>query len=122
MDYSKLPEMTDAKLAEIRANMPKYLNEQTGEQQSISQAVYAEQKRHFDLKRDIEYMEYNRDVEIAGYKTGDRVSRFITSWTGCGGELLTGTVGFRKKYFVKLDKPFNGKKSAHLTKAWRTEK
>ena len=122
MDYSKIPEMTDAELVEIRANMPKYLNGQTGEQQSISQAVYAEQKRRYDLKRDVEYLEYNQDVAKAGYKIGDKVSNFVASWTGCGGERITGTVAKRKKYFVKLDLPLNGKKSAHLTKAWRSEK
>lgn len=119
MDYSK---MTGSELAEIRANMPKYLNDQTREQQSISQAVYAEQKKRYGLKKDVEYMEYNQEVTAAGYKIGDKVSNFVASWTGCGGELLTGTVGFRKKYFVKLDRPFNGKKSAHLTKTWRIEK
>ena len=114
--------MTDKELTAIRAGIPKYLNGQTGEQQSISQAVYAEQKQRYDLKREVEYLEYNREVEKAGYKIGDKVSNFVASWTGCGGELITGKVGFRKKYFVKLDRPFNGKKSTHLTKAWRIEK
>ena len=113
--------MTDTELVTIRVGMPKYLNDMTGKQQSISQAVYAEQKRRYDLKKEVEYLEYNQTVEKAGYKIGDKVSNFVPSWTGCGGELITGKVGFRKKYFVQLDRPLNGKKSAHLTKAWRIE-
>ncbi|MDP2218492.1 MAG: hypothetical protein Q8J68_14540 [Methanolobus sp.] len=67
-------------------------------------------------------LEYNQQVEAAGYGAGDKVSCFVASWTGCGGELITGTVAKRKKYYVALDVPFNGKKSAHLTKAWRIER
>ena len=119
MDYTK---KTDTELTAIRKSIPRYLNEMTGEQQVISQAVYAEQKQRYDKKKTLNCQSYNRRVKDAGYKVGDRVSLFTASWAGWGGELLTGKVAFRKKYFVKLDTPFNGKKSAHLTGAWKIEK
>ena len=116
MEYSK---MTDTELVTIRAGMPKYLNDMTGEQQSISQAVYAEQKNRYETAKKADCIAYNQQVEDAGYKVGDRIDTFIPSWTGCGGERLTGRVGKGKKYLVILDVPFNGIKRMHLTKAWK---
>lgn len=111
--------MTDEQLREIRAAMPKYLNDMTEDQKAISHAVYAEQKRRFDSRKDESYRDYNREVESAGYKIGDRVSYFCRSMIGFGGMEVKGTVGKHKKYYVALDVPMNGKKTAHLTKGWK---
>lgn len=114
--------MTDGELVEIRKAMPKYLNDMTLEQQSISQAVYAEQRRRYDEKKAAAFGEYNQEVEQAGYQVGDRVSYFARSMMGIGGLIVTGTVKKRKKYFVALDRncQYQGK-TAHLTKAWIRE-
>ena len=58
-------------------------------------------------------------MEKAGYKVGDKVSYFARSMIGFGGITVTGKIGKRKKYYVTLDRPFNGKKTAHLTNAWK---
>ncbi len=119
MDYATIPNMTDAELKAIRAGIPKYLNDCTPEQQSISQAIYSEQKKRYDLRQATETAGYNAEVEKAGYKIGDKVSYFARSMIGFGGILITGIVGKRKKYFVKLDQTFDGKKTAHLTNQWK---
>jgi hypothetical protein len=110
---------SDAELKEIRQVMPKYLNDMTEDQKAISQAVYAEQKKRYDLKKEADTAGYNREVEKAGYKVGDKVSFFARAFIGFGGFTITGTVAKRKRYFVKLDRPFDGKKSANLTNQWR---
>jgi len=119
MDYST---MTDAELDNIRKSMPKYLNAMTPEQQVITQAVYSEQKKRYDERRTADYEQYNSQVEAAGIKVGDKVSYFAVSMLGFGGIEIAGKVAKRKKYYVKLDAEVNGKKTAHLTKAWRIEK
>jgi hypothetical protein len=119
MIYGKYQGFTDAELIEIRKSMPKYLNNMTEDQKAISQAVYAEQKKRFDEKKTESFTVYNQEVEKGGYKTGDRVSFFARSMIGFGGMTVTGTVGKRKKYYVSLDCPMNGKKTAHLTNAWK---
>jgi hypothetical protein len=116
-----LLEMSDAQLAEIRKSLPKYRNESTPEQQALGDAVYQEQKRRYDEALAQDYAQYNREVEAAGYRVGDRVSYFARSMIGFGGIVVKGTVQKRKKYYVKLDHTFQGQKSAHLTKSWRRE-
>ena len=111
--------MTDAELDGIRKSMPKYLNDMTEEQQAITHAVYAEQKKRFDAKTAENYQAYNKQVEAAGYQIGDRVSYFARSMLGFGGIYINGTVKKRKKFYVALDRPMDGKKTAHLTNAWK---
>jgi hypothetical protein len=111
--------MTDEELKEARKVLPRYLNEGTEEQAALHLAIYHEQKRRYDVKQATETTEYNRQVEAAGYKVGDKVSYFAVSMLGIGGMTVCGTVAKRKKYYVKLDGSFNGQKTAHLTKAWR---
>lgn len=115
-------EMTSEQLTNIKKSMPKYLNDMTEEQKATSHAVYAEQKRRFDAKQAEDVAGYNAEVEKAGYKVGDKVSYFARSMMGFGGILITGEVAKRKKYYVALAVPFNGKKSAHLTNAWKKER
>ena len=110
---------TDEELTEIRKSMPKYLNDMTEDQKAISHAVYVEQKKRFDANRADSYAVYNQEVEKGGYKVGDRVSYFCRSMLGFGGFSVTGTVKKRKKFYVALDHPFDGKKSAHLTNGWK---
>ena len=119
MIYGKYQGFTDTELIEIRKSMPKYLNDMTEDQQAISRAVYAEQKTRYDAKKTESFTVYNQDVEKGGYKIGDRVSYFARSMIGFGGMVVTGTVGKRKKYHVVLDCTMNGKKTAHLTNAWK---
>jgi hypothetical protein len=121
MKMTKYQGYTDDELVEIRKSMPKYLNDMTEDQKEISLAVYAEQKARFDARKAEAFADYNRQVEAAGYKVGDRVSYFARSIIGFGGMVVKGTVGKRKKYHVVLDCEFNGKKTAHLTNAWRIE-
>jgi hypothetical protein len=111
--------MTDDELRNVRTNMPKYLNDMTDEQKELSRTVYAEQKKRYDVNLEKEYREYNDQVEKAGYKIGDKVSYFARLMLGIGGVVVKGTVAKRKKYYVKLDVEFNGKKTAHLTNAWK---
>ena len=119
MEYN---EMTDQELTDIRKTMPKYLNDQSEEQKIISHAVYAEQTQRYKAAKSENYAEYNRQVEEAGYKVGDKVSYFARSYLGFGGVVITGTVQKRAKYYVKLiDRSVNGKKIAHLTRAWKKE-
>jgi len=44
-------------------------------------------------------------------------------WAACkrlaNEDEIKGKVAKRKKYYVVLDRPMNGKKSAHLTRAWK---
>jgi len=112
-------ETTDQELKDIRESIPKYLNDMTLEQQQITQDVYAEQRRRYDTKRTEEIKTYNQEVETANYKIGNKVSYFCRSFIGFGGITITGTVKKRKQYYVSLDIPFNNKKTAHLTKAWK---
>ena len=116
MDYST---MTDSELTAIRKSMPKYLNNMTPEQTEISHAVYAEQKKRYDENKAKSYDEYNSEVENHGFNIGDRVKYFARSMLGIGGAEVTGTVKKRKKYYVKLDYPFNGQKTSHLTSGWK---
>ena len=111
--------MTDQELVDIRKAMPKYLNDMTEEQRITSHEVYAEQKRRFDAEKIKSYAVYNRKVEAAGYKVGDKVSYFARSMIGFEGITITGKVAKRKKYYVALDMEVNGKKSAHLTNTWK---
>lgn len=111
--------LNDNELKEIRNQTPKYLNDMTDEQKKISMEVYTEQKKRFDAEKEYSYQKYNEEVEAAGYKVGDKVSYFCRLLLGIGGIVITGKVAKRKKYFVALDHPMNGKKSAHLTKAWK---
>lgn len=113
--------MTDQELKDIRQSMPKYLNDMTLEQRTNCTMAYEEQKRRYDAKTAEIYEQYNREVEKAGYKIGDKVSYFARSMLGIGGMVVNGTVRKGKKYFVKLDVSFNGKKTAHLTTAWQKE-
>ena len=119
MIYGKYQGMTDAELIEIRKSFPKYLNDMTEDQKAISHAIYAEQKKRFDAKKAESFTAYNQEVEKGGYKIGDRVSFFARSMIGFGGMVVTGTVGKRKKYHVVLDRAVDGKKTAHLTNAWK---
>lgn len=119
MIYGKYQGFTDDELTEIRKFIPKYLNDMTEDQKAISNAVYAEQKKRFDAKKAEGFADYNQQVEKGGYKIGDRVSFFARSMIGFGGMVITGTVGKRKKFYVALDHPMNGKKSTHLTNAWK---
>jgi hypothetical protein len=119
MIYGKYQGFTDAELKEIRKSMPKYLNDMTEDQKAISHAVYAEQKKRFDMKKELSFSVYNQEVEKAGYKVGDRVSYFCRYLIGFGGFAITGTVKKRKKYYVALDILFNNEKTAHLTNAWK---
>src|SRR3990167_4453828 len=98
---------TDQELIEIRRKLPKYLNEMTPDQKTISSGAYAEQKRRFDAGKAADYLNYNQQVEEAGYKVGDRISYFARSMIGFGGITITGKVAKRKKYYVALDVPMN---------------
>lgn len=110
--------MTDDELLAIRKSIPKHLNDMTLDQQKITHEVYVEQRKRYDIAKAEGIQAYNQDVEAANYKIGDRVSYFCRSLIGFGGITITGIVKKRMKYYVSLDIPFNGKKSAHLTKAW----
>jgi len=111
--------MTDQELKDIRKSIPKYLNDMTLEQQQITRDVYAEQKRRYDTQKAEGIRTYNQEVEAANYKVGDKVSYFCRSMIGFGGITIVGTVKKRKQFYVSLDIPFNNKKTAHLTKAWK---
>ena len=114
-----IKDMTDQELVDARKALPKYLNYCTDAQRAESAALYAEQKQRYDEKKNADTAVEKKQVDAAGFKAGDRVNYFARSFLGLGGMLVTGTIGKRKKFYVKLDQPFNGKTTAHLTSAWK---
>lgn len=110
-------ELSNQQLKDVRASLPKYLNNCTPEQAITHQEVYAEQIRRYKA----EVADYNRRAtEATGLKHGDKVeatfaSAFMSTCT------FTGKVVYDKngRLAIKTDRPNDaGRRITPINKAW----
>ena len=115
MDYSIL---TDQELADIRASLPKYTNDQTPIQAETDQLAYTEQMRRHKAA----IADYNQcAIEATGLHHGDRVEATLPGMF-MSSHYYTGKVIYNRsgKLVVRTDRPDGaGRKFTPISKAWK---